>query len=432
MAAASYASAASALRGPSIFPGSRAWSTWQRSFTTRIVSSSGSQSILTEETPLKHVMPEQRSLRFRYAESLRSGLNVGFTDGTDFNFPTSWLQKVMSGGNGKAQADRFHTCFSDSSLRLKVSENSQTPKFGLCWEAETLRSLAEKEATPLQANNLQKAFKGPAVWTGDDLKNCSMWGLELSFGEIADLKCATRACLQRVTWRAEGVPEVFPKEQFPLGDAMTQKLAAIADEIEFGKGLAMVRNMPVDDPDLSHKDLAVMYMGISAHLGHVMLQSSSGLRSVSRGYGMPLGLIQAEMTGETPKLGKQTNNHFRLHTDRCDVISLLCIRRAPSGGASRVCSAPAVYNAILSRSPELAKALTEPIDRIWEGEGGYFCLPIVGVTPSGQFTTQISPSYVENAQFLDGAAKATKQQKPWMPLKRSVWSSGPSLPCSRE
>ena len=63
--------------------------------------------------------------------------------------------------------------------------------------------------------------------------------------------------------------------------------------------------------------------------------SLRGLRSVSRGYGMPLGRVQAEMTGETPKGGLQTNNAFRLHTDRCDVISLMSLRTAPNGGASQ-------------------------------------------------------------------------------------------------
>merc|ERR1719502_694927 len=212
-----------------------------------------------------------------------------------------------------------------------------------------------------------------------------------------------------VEWRAEGVPEVLPKEAFPLSGRMTNTLAALSEEIENGKGLAMIRNMPTSDPRLSEEELAVMYLGISAHIGNVVMQSSSGLRSVSRGYGMPLGRVQAEMTGETPKGGLQTNNHFRLHTDRCDVISLMSLRTAPNGGASRVCSAPAVYNAILERTPELAKALTEPIDRIWEGEKVYFRLPVVGLTPSGQFTTQISPSYVENAQFLDGAATGARK-----------------------
>jgi hypothetical protein len=116
------------------------------------------------------------------------------------------------------------------------------------------------------------------------------------------------------------------------------------------------------------------------------------------------------MKGETPKEGKQTNNHFRLHTDRCDVISLMSIRTAPRGGASRVCSAPAVYNALLERDPELAQVLAQPIDRIWEGENGFFRLPVWGLTPEGKFTTQISPSYVESAQYLLQTTKATPTQ----------------------
>jgi len=195
-----------------------------------------------------------------------------------------------------------------------------------------------------------------------------------------------------------------------LGPNMVQKLAKLSVELEDGKGLGMIANFPVTDPRFTEDDLAVAYLGVSAHIGHIVLQSSSGLRSVTRGYGMPLGRIQAEMTGETPKSGKQTNNHFRYHTDRCDVISLLSIRTAPAGGYSRVASAAAIYNAMMERRPDLAKALCEPIDRIWEGENGFFRLPVWDMTPEGKFTTQFSPSYVENAQFLENTIKATPKQ----------------------
>jgi len=68
---------------------------------------------------------------------------------------------------------------------------------------------------------------------------------------------------------------------------MQQKLNAISEEIENGTGVAMIRNMPVLDTRFTEDDLAVMYLGVSAHIGHVILQSSSGLRSASRGYGLP-------------------------------------------------------------------------------------------------------------------------------------------------
>jgi hypothetical protein len=269
-----------------------------------------------------------------------------------------------------------------------------------------------KHSVPV-ANELgQELFQGPAVWTGEDLKNSEWWGHMLSKENIDDIHQATEACKARgaVQWLHQGVPDIIAKEDFPLGPGMVQKLANLSAELEDGKGLAMIANFPVADPRFTEDDLAVAYLGVSAHIGHIVLQSSSGLRSVTRGYGLPMGRIQAEMTGETPKDGKQTNNHFRYHTDRSDVISLLSIRTAPTGGYSRVASAPAIYNAMMERCPELAKALTQPIDRIWEGENGFFRLPVWGMTPAGKFTTQFSPSYVENAQFLENTIKATPMQ----------------------
>eukprot|EP00747_Dinoflagellata_sp_TGD_P130606 gnl/TRDRNA2_/TRDRNA2_174847_c0_seq7.p1 gnl/TRDRNA2_/TRDRNA2_174847_c0~~gnl/TRDRNA2_/TRDRNA2_174847_c0_seq7.p1 ORF type:complete len:481 (-),score=93.18 gnl/TRDRNA2_/TRDRNA2_174847_c0_seq7:151-1569(-) len=268
-----------------------------------------------------------------------------------------------------------------------------------------------KAEAPVPELGLEK-ITGPSVWTGDDLNRCQWWNHHLSGEDIDDLHQATEAVKRSgvVEWLHKGVPDKFPKEAFPLGLAMQQKLADISEEIENGTGVAMIRNMPVLDTRFTEDDLAVMYLGVSAHVGHVILQSSSGLRSASRGYGLPLGRVQAEMTGQTPKDGKQTNNAFRFHTDRCDVISLLGIREAPNGGASRVASAPAIYNKMLERCPDLAKVLAQPIDRIWEGQNGFFRLPVWGLTPSGKFTTQISPSYVENAQFQDNCEKASAQQ----------------------
>eukprot|EP00747_Dinoflagellata_sp_TGD_P130572 gnl/TRDRNA2_/TRDRNA2_174847_c0_seq1.p1 gnl/TRDRNA2_/TRDRNA2_174847_c0~~gnl/TRDRNA2_/TRDRNA2_174847_c0_seq1.p1 ORF type:complete len:485 (-),score=95.14 gnl/TRDRNA2_/TRDRNA2_174847_c0_seq1:151-1605(-) len=291
---------------------------------------------------------------------------------------------------------------------------------------QTRKMVTQQHATPMSPSSLESLLKagaatpelglekitGPSVWTGDDLNRCQWWNHHISSEDIDDLHKATEAVKRSgaVHWLHKGVPDKFAKEAFPLGIAMQQKLEAISEELENGTGVAMIRNMPVLDTRFTEDDLAVMYLGVSAHIGHVILQSSSGLRSASRGYGLPLGRVQAEMTGQTPKDGKQTNNAFRFHTDRCDVISLLGVREAPNGGASRVASAPAIYNKMLERCPELARVLAQPIDRIWEGQNGFFRLPVWGLTPSGKFTTQISPSYVETAQYMDYCQKATEEQ----------------------
>jgi len=48
------------------------------------------------------------------------------------------------------------------------------------------------------------------------------------------------------------------------------------------------------------------------------------------------------------------------------VISLLGVRTASVGGASRVASAVAIHNEMIDRAPELAERLYQPIERIWE------------------------------------------------------------------
>jgi len=140
-----------------------------------------------------------------------------------------------------------------------------------------------------------------------------------------------------------------------------------ADDL-LGTGVVMVDNFPIEG--LSRVQIAAAYLGLSSYLGHWVPQSSAGLRSESRGFGLPMGEVRAEMKGATPTQGRQANNYFRLHTDRCDVISLVGIRTAKAGGHTRICSATKVYNVMLERHPELARSLFQPFPRIWEGSGG--------------------------------------------------------------
>jgi hypothetical protein len=142
-------------------------------------------------------------------------------------------------------------------------------------------------------------------------------------------------------------------------------------------------------------------------MGQWVPQSSAGLRSKSRGYGMPLGKIKAEMHGNTPLAGKQANNYFRLHTDRCDVLSLLSIRTASAGGRSRIASAVTIHDKMVESHPHLVPYLYGPIPRIWEA--GISELPVWAVH-KGKFTTQISPSYVENAQLCPGVRKLLPEE----------------------
>ena len=299
-------------------------------------------------------------------------------------------------------------------------------------------------------NSLMK-IGGPAAWTGNELQENKWWGYQIPDSALAELDSALKhASTTSIDWDGD-VPLNVDQSKFPL-KAMGDILAEMSDELENGSGACMLNNIPIEKYSLT--ELSVLYLGMCSYVGNVVNQSSAGLRSKSRGYGQPLGHVKAEMKGKTPLDGKQANNYFRLHTDRCDVISLLSVRTASRGGHGRVASAVAIHDEMVNRAPDLVPLLYQPIERIWEGGErtprhqaspratachrlalarscrapppplpsspcahlprptaageGVIALPIWAFEEAtGKFTTQISPSYIENAQFVNGVRKLT-------------------------
>lgn len=230
---------------------------------------------------------------------------------------------------------------------------------------------------------------GRCDWSRQDLLRSPYWGVELTSADFVEIKNALAVCKAPGSgldlqdgWQPLGVTQ----KNFPLF-ALGEKLKEMSQELEHGTGAVMIKNMPVQD--YSVEDMGIIYAGINSYIGNWVPQSSAGLRSKSRGFGLPLGRVEAEMVGNTPKGGLQANNYFRLHTDRCDVITLMCIRPAAAGGASRVCSAVRLHNNMALEYPKLCARLYEPFYRIWEGSNGYFDLPVWSIH-KGKFTTQVS------------------------------------------
>lgn len=254
-----------------------------------------------------------------------------------------------------------------------------------------------------EANDVRPVVDN-SVWAKDDLLQSPYWGMVLTKSELKEMGEALRVVKQEGSgldlqdgWQPLGVTQ----ENFPL-PTLGPKLQALANELENGTGAAMIKNMPVNDYSL--EDIGIIYAGINSYIGQWVPQSSAGLRSKSRGFGLPLGRVEAEMAGNTPKAGKQSNNYFRLHTDRCDVITLMCVRPAKKGGMSRICSATRLHNEMLKEYPEHCARLYESYPRIWEGSRGFFELPVWSIH-KGKFTTQVSPSYIENSQVLSDVRK---------------------------
>ena len=56
--------------------------------------------------------------------------------------------------------------------------------------------------------------------------------------------------------------------------------------------------------------------------------------------------------GDIDVRGYETNAHLPFHSDGCDLVGLLCLRRAKSGGLSSIVSSVTLHNEILRQHPE--------------------------------------------------------------------------------
>jgi hypothetical protein len=191
----------------------------------------------------------------------------------------------------------------------------------------------------------------------------------------------------------------------------------VLDELEDGRGFVLLRGFPVDR--YSAEDQKNLYWGIGAHLGAVRYQNATGeligeVRDENRLYGEVREVPGDPTLGRTSRSKARSNGPLRFHTDRCDVVTLLCVRQARNGGLSKIVSAVSVANTILARRPDLHPLLFQDYWRSRQGEesGGdhkVYPLPLFAVH-RGKFTTQYSRTFVEAAQKLPGVPRMTAAQ----------------------
>jgi hypothetical protein len=255
---------------------------------------------------------------------------------------------------------------------------------------------------------------GAAAWRGDDLARTTDWIRPVSPTAVAELDAALAAVTRRgIPWRE------IRKEDFPLGD-FGRTLAGVQRELEDGRGVVLLRGLPVGR--YTEDQLRALYFGIGTHLGTPRYQNSRGeligeVRDELRVYGEVQQPAMPGRAGDAPPTSRykaRSSGPLRFHTDRCDVVALLCVRQAREGGKSKVVSSVAIHDAMLARRPDLVALLLQDYHRSREGEeaGGEsrtYTLPVWGIR-DGRFTSQYSRTFVEAAQRLPGVPPLSAAQ----------------------
>jgi len=259
-----------------------------------------------------------------------------------------------------------------------------------------------------------RPITGANVWRGKDLATAPRWQRRLDAAQLGELDGALATAQARgLAW------EEMRREDFPL-PGWAGLVDDIRRELEDGSGLMLLRG--IDVARYSPDALKILYAGLCRQLGTLVYSNRGGeimreIRDVGRDVGQRYGELPAE--GAAPAFLSSysrtlSNGPLRYHTDRCDVVGLFCIRQAMAGGLSRLCSSPAVHNAMLERRPELCAALYADVWRSRfgeedEGDALVYPLPVWGVR-AGKFTSHYSRTFVEAAQRRPDIPRVTPAQ----------------------
>jgi len=247
------------------------------------------------------------------------------------------------------------------------------------------------------AAHLPPLLDGPAVWYGPQMAGREDWIHTLSAQEIEEVAHAARP------WAERDLSGLQPGH-FPLPQ-LGPRLAAIRQEVLNGRGFALLRGLPVQlwPEALS----AAAFYGIGTHFGAARTQNAQGHLL---GHVRDLGLRSDDPSVRI----YQTAERQTFHTDSCDIVGLLCLQVARSGGDSALVSSNTIWNEMRQRRPDLAALLLQPVatDRRGEvapGQKPYFTIPVFNWFEGGM-------SAVYQRQYIDSAQRfedAPRLDEPW-------------------
>lgn len=178
---------------------------------------------------------------------------------------------------------------------------------------------------------------GPATWLGSEQAERRDWIVSLDDAELAELADAADRVRRRDLSLDDATPADFHLQRLaPL-------LADIAQELQRGRGFVLLRGLPT--ADIAAGVLGTIFYGIGTCLGTCVSQSAAGDRL---GHVVDRGSRDRYYTAGGP---------IEFHVDPVDVVGLLCLQPALTGGQSRIVSSAAVHNIILEERPDLLDIL---------------------------------------------------------------------------
>ena len=240
---------------------------------------------------------------------------------------------------------------------------------------------------------------GASAWYGRDLAQTDEWIYGLSRADIDEIESAMRASEQAGVALAALDADAFPLPQ--LGS----RLQSIRDELLVGRGFALLRGLPVARYTIA--EAARAYLGLGAHIGKAVSQNAAGHLL---GHIIDLGREEDDPTARI----YQTHARQFYHADSCDIVGLLCLKKAKRGGTSTIVSSVTLFNEMKRRHPDLVAELfaTFHVDRRGEvpaGRNPWFECPVFNWY-EGLLSTYYVRRYIFSSRRFEQVPPLTQAQ----------------------
>jgi hypothetical protein len=176
-----------------------------------------------------------------------------------------------------------------------------------------------------------------AAWTRADVGGKAGFAHKLQDEQLVALE----QLLRQTRW---SLPQQVTREAFDH-PVVNEFVAELRREIFAGRSAAVIQGLSPDR--FSAEDLERICWGFGTHLGLAAVQSVNGDR---------LGRVRNELNN--PKVhGYQNARELAFHSDAYELLGLMCIQNAKSGGHTRLVSALSIHNEILKLRPDLLPSL---------------------------------------------------------------------------
>lgn len=247
---------------------------------------------------------------------------------------------------------------------------------------------------------LPEEIRTPAAWYGPEMARRTDWIVQLTEPDLAEIEAALKPLVA-----ANRDIVTVQREDFPL-PTLGARLQTVLHEVLNGRGFVLLRGLPIER--MTRYEAALAFYGIGTHLGSARSQNAKGH---VLGHVKDLGLSSHDPNARI----YQTKERQTYHTDSCDVVALLCLQPAMTGGLSSLVSSVTIYNEMRRRRPDVLPALFAPIEtdrrgEIPPGQKPYFNIPVFN-WHAGLLSAIYQRQYIESARRFDDVPPLTPQQR---------------------